>query len=105
MRSALTALGGREAYADNMYITIRRVTGTTMACKECGHTISLNKICEQPLKSATDMLKHMAAHNAARAFAPIQRAVVPQLKPETPPASADVPVGSWKPPVAEPVNA
>jgi hypothetical protein len=89
----------------SMYITIRRVTGTTMACKECGHTISLNKICEQPLKSATDMLKHMAAHNAARAFAPIQRAIVPQLKPETPPASADIPVDSWKPPVAEPVNA
>ena len=95
-----------------MYITIRRVTGTTMACKECGHTISLNKICEQPLKSATDMLKHMAAHNAARAFAPIQRVIAPelkpetvQLKPETVPAAADVPLGSWELPVAEPVNA
>jgi hypothetical protein len=76
-----------------------------MACKECGHTISLNKICEQPLKSATDMLKHMAAHNAARAFAPIQRVIVSELKPETVPASADVPLDSWKLPVAEPVTA
>ena len=76
-----------------------------MACKECGHTISLNKICEQPLKSATDMLKHMAAHNAARAFAPIQRVIVSELKPETVPASADVPLDSWTLPVAEPVTA
>jgi hypothetical protein len=31
----------------------------------------MNKICKTPLQSATDMLKHMAAHNASRAFAPV----------------------------------
>jgi hypothetical protein len=31
--------------------------------------ISVNKICERPIQSATDMLKHMAAHNASRVFA------------------------------------
>jgi hypothetical protein len=28
----------------------------------------MNKICETPLQSATDMLKHMAQHSASRAF-------------------------------------
>lgn len=28
----------------------------------------MNKICETPLQSATDMLKHMAKHTASRAF-------------------------------------
>lgn len=40
-----------------------------MICKNCGHAISVNKICERPIQAATDMLKHMAAHNASRAFA------------------------------------
>jgi hypothetical protein len=31
----------------------------------------MNKICNTPLQSATDMLKHMAVHNASRAFAPV----------------------------------
>jgi hypothetical protein len=31
----------------------------------------MNKICENPIQSATDMLKHMAVHNASRAFAPV----------------------------------
>jgi hypothetical protein len=34
------------------------------------HQVSLNNLCAKPLQSATDMLKHMAAHNASRAFAP-----------------------------------
>ncbi len=33
----------------------------------------LRTCCESPLQSATDMLKHMAAHNASRAFAPVMR--------------------------------
>jgi len=37
-----------------------------MRCKDCGHAISVNKICERPIQAATDMLKHMAAHNASR---------------------------------------
>ena len=40
-----------------------------MRCKDCGHEISMNKICQRPIQAATDMLKHMAAHNASRAFA------------------------------------
>ena len=43
--------------------------GFHMRCKDCGHEISMNKICERPIQAATDMLKHMAAHNASRAFA------------------------------------
>jgi len=35
-----------------------------MICKNCGHAISVNKICERPIQTATDMLKHMAAYNA-----------------------------------------
>jgi hypothetical protein len=53
-----------------MYKTTRNITGDTfMTCKDCGHAISMNKICERPIQAATDMLKHMAAHNASRAFA------------------------------------
>jgi len=40
-----------------------------MICKNCEHAISVNKICERPIQAATDMLRHMAAHNASRAFA------------------------------------
>jgi hypothetical protein len=35
-----------------------------MTCKDCGHAISMNKICDQPIQSATEILKHLAAHNA-----------------------------------------
>jgi hypothetical protein len=36
-----------------------------MTCKDCGHAVSMNKICEKPLQSASDILKHMALHNAS----------------------------------------
>ena len=49
-----------------------------MTCKDCGHAISMNKICESPIQSATDILKHMAAHNASRAFAVAARAMSPE---------------------------
>ena len=49
-----------------------------MTCKDCGHEISMNKICEKPIQAATDMLKHMAAHNASRAFAAVERVIVPE---------------------------
>jgi hypothetical protein len=53
-----------------MYIRIRSIAGGThMRCKDCRHEISMNQICERPIQAATDMLKHMAAHNASRAFA------------------------------------
>ena len=53
-----------------MYKTTRNIAGDTfMTCKDCGHAISMNKICERPIQAATDILKHMAAHNASRAFA------------------------------------
>jgi len=38
----------------------------------------MNKICEKPIQAATDMLKHMAAHNASRAFAAVERIIVPE---------------------------
>ena len=44
-----------------------------MTCKDCGHAVSMNKMCETPLQSATDILKHMATHNASHAFASVER--------------------------------
>jgi hypothetical protein len=71
-----------------MYKTNRNgVDGVTlMTCSDCGHAISLNKLCETPLQSATDMLKHMAAHNAARAFAQVRpvNSLEPQVAQEAP---------------------
>jgi hypothetical protein len=64
-----------------MYITTRRIEGGTfMVCDDCGDAMSMNKICENPIQSATDMLKHMAVHNASRAFAAV--GCVTQPEPE-----------------------
>jgi hypothetical protein len=49
-----------------------------MTCKDCGHEISVNKICLKPIQAATDMLRHMAAHNASRAFATGERDMRPE---------------------------
>ncbi len=49
-----------------------------MTCKDCGHAVGMNKMCEKPLQSASDILKHMAAHNASQAFA----SVGPVTRPE-----------------------
>jgi hypothetical protein len=75
-----------------------------MTCKDCGHAVSMNKICETPLQSATDMLKHMAVHSASRAFAPVER--VTRLAPEAIPSSELAPtpvvpasVDSFEPPI------
>jgi hypothetical protein len=65
-----------------MYTTTRRIAGGTfMVCSDCGDAMSMNKICKTPLQSATDMLKHMAVHNASRAFAPVVEHVT-QPEPE-----------------------
>ena len=49
-----------------MYTTTRNIAGGTLTtCKDCGNEISMNKMCEKPLQAATDMLKHMAAHNTS----------------------------------------
>ena len=62
-----------------MYIRIRNIAGgVSMRCKDCGHTLSMNKICERPIQSATDMLKHMTAHNASRAFAAVESVIRPE---------------------------
>jgi hypothetical protein len=62
-----------------MYTTTRRIVGGTfMVCSDCGDAISMNKICKTPLQSATDMLKHMAVHNASRAFAPVGQVAQPE---------------------------
>jgi hypothetical protein len=48
-----------------MYITTRNIAGgTLLQCNDCGHAISMNTICENPLQLATDMRKHIGAHNA-----------------------------------------
>ena len=65
--------------------------GISMICNNCGHAISVNKICEGRIRSATDMLKHMAAHNASRAFAPAPRVIEPSLAPEATPVSEPIP--------------
>jgi hypothetical protein len=65
-----------------MYTTTRNITGgTLMTCKDCGHAVTMNKICERPIQAATDMLKHMAAHNASRAFAAVGRVLSPEPQP------------------------
>jgi len=69
-----------------MYTTTRSNAGGTLTtCSECGHAISMNKICEKPLQSATDMLKHMAHHNASHTFAAVERVI--RLEPEAVPAN------------------
>ena len=56
-----------------MYTTTRNIAGGTLTtCKDCGNEISMNKMCEKPLQAATDMLKHMAAHNTS-AVAAVER--------------------------------
>ena len=62
-----------------MYITTRNIAGGTfMTCNDCGDAISMNKMCKTPLQSATNMLKHMAAHNASRAFAAVGCVMQPE---------------------------
>jgi hypothetical protein len=62
-----------------MYITTRNIAGGTfMTCNDCGDAISMDKMCKTPFQSATDMLKHMAVHNASRAFAPVGNVTPPE---------------------------
>jgi hypothetical protein len=90
-----------------MYTTTRNIAGGTfMTCKDCGHAISMNKMCQEPIQSATDMLKHMAAHNASRAFAPVER--VTPAEPKTTPSDELAPflggpasMGSFEPPIID----
>jgi hypothetical protein len=64
-----------------MYTTTRNIAGGTfMTCNDCGHAVSMNKMCETPLQSATNILKHMATHTASYAFAPVGRVTRPQLE-------------------------
>ena len=68
-----------------MYITTRRIAGGTfMVCSDCGDAISMNKICENPIQSATDMLKHMTVHNASRAFAAVGQIAEPESESDPP---------------------
>jgi len=38
----------------------------------------MNQICAKPIQAAIDMLKHLSAHNAARAFATAERVMGPE---------------------------
>ena len=69
-----TVLGARD--------TAALVGGTFMVCSDCGDAVSMNTICKTPLQSATDMLKHMAVHNASRAFAPVGYVIQPEPEPD-----------------------
>jgi hypothetical protein len=51
-----------------------------MTCKDCGHAVSMNKMCETPLQSATNILKHMATHTASYAFTSVGRVTRPELE-------------------------
>ena len=65
-----------------MYKTTRDITGSTLlVCRDCGHAISINKLCEKPIRAATEMLRHMASHNASRAFVAVGRVPGPEPKP------------------------
>jgi hypothetical protein len=76
-----------------------------MTCKDCRHEISVNKICEKPIQAATDMLKHMAAHNASRAFATVERDMQPEpeaiLAVEPLPVNPCNSVDRFDPPIAQ----
>jgi hypothetical protein len=64
-----------------MYIRTRTIAdGISMICKNCGHAIGVNKICDKPIQTATDMLKHMAVHNVSRAVAVAARVMEPEPK-------------------------
>ena len=39
-----------------------------ITCNDCQHSISMNDLCEKPIQAASNMLRHMASHNATRAF-------------------------------------
>jgi hypothetical protein len=67
-----------------------------MRCKDCGHEMSMNTTCERRIQAATDMLKHMAAHNASRAFAVAAHVMEPE--PEAVRAVESIsalPAGPW----------
>ena len=51
-----------------------------MICKNRGHAISVNKICEKPIQTATDMLRHVAVHGVSRAFGVAARVMKPEPK-------------------------
>jgi hypothetical protein len=51
-----------------------------MTCKDCGLAVGMNKMCERPLQSATDILKHMATHNSSHAFASVKCVTRPELE-------------------------
>ena len=85
----------------------RSVLGrTVMTCNDCGDAITMNKLCEKPLQSARDMLKHIAHHNASRSVASVVPVSRPQ--PESVPtvgfASALGIAASWSSPSFESRN-
>jgi len=61
-----------------------------MVCNDCGHEISMNKLCETPIQSSINMLNHMAAHNASRAFLPVVDHVA-QPEPDAAPSGESAP--------------
>ncbi|HTA22553.1 MAG TPA: hypothetical protein VK763_03390 [Terriglobales bacterium] len=77
-----------------------------MTCKDCGHAVSMDKICENPIQSTTDILKHMAVHNGSRAFAAIGRGIAPELEgvPSDEPLALSARQHQWSTPSFQSLN-
>ena len=57
---------------ESMYLTTRNISGDTLvACSDCGHEVSMNRICRTPIQSAANRLSHMAAHKVSGALVPV----------------------------------
>jgi hypothetical protein len=54
--------------------------GTFMTRRECGLAISMNSLWENPIQSATDILRHVLAHKASRLLLAGER-IIPELEP------------------------
>ena len=73
-----------------MYTTTRSIAGGTLTtCNDCGHTISMNKICEKPLQSATDMLPTTPPTPSRQSSASFDRNQKPSLQLNQTPVSPE----------------
>ena len=77
-----------------------------MTCKDCGHAMSMSKICDKPIQSTTDILKHMAVHNGSRAFPAIGRDIAPEPEgiPSDEPLALSALQNQWSTPSFESLN-
>jgi hypothetical protein len=60
--------------------TENKAGGTFMTRRGCGLAISMNSLWENPIQSATDILRHVLAYNASRVLVAGER-IIPELEP------------------------